>query len=280
MPPPTGGPGVIWTYDGDDADGSHRERGILAALHDVIGRARRELLLATFSLVGIRDRPELLLDPLRRAMAAHDLDVRLLVRPRNNVPEHRADTGALAELGVTIHGDSDTHAKGVIADGRYGALFSANFDAVYGMFSGVEVGARLDGRPALAEARRYFRHAMDHADLTFVPAPTQHELDRALGARWRRRWPHGARLTVSAAEADWRRLVNAATTGPVLWEKSRISGCTSEMSSPRSARADRRGSGSQWRGAGPMPPPGCGTGMPNAPAPAPRGRSGVAVRRC
>ncbi|MEN3612268.1 phosphatidylserine/phosphatidylglycerophosphate/cardiolipin synthase family protein [Plantactinospora sp. ZYX-F-223] len=221
VPPLAGGPGVIWTYDGEDGAGPHRERGILDAVHDVIGRARRELLLATFSLVGIRDRPDLLLDPLRRAMAAHDLDVRLLVRARNNVPEHRADTAALAELGVTVHGDSDTHAKGVIADGRYGALFSANFDAVHGMFSGVEVGTRLDGRPALAEARRYFRHAMEHADLAFVPAPTQRELDQGLGARWRRRWPHGERLTVSAADADWRRLVDAAATGPVLWEEAK-----------------------------------------------------------
>ncbi|GAB3970427.1 hypothetical protein GCM10027615_26820 [Plantactinospora veratri] len=221
VPPPAGGTGVIWTYDGEDGDGPHRERGILDAVHDVIGRARRELLLATFSLVGIRDRPELLLDPLRRAMAAHELDVRLLVRGRNNVPEHRADAAALAELGVTIHGDSDTHAKGVIADGRHGALFSANFDAVHGMFSGVEVGTRLDGRPALAEARRYFRHAMEHADLAFVPAPTQRELDEGLGARWRRRWPQGERLTVSATDADWRRLVEATATGPVLWEEDK-----------------------------------------------------------
>ncbi len=28
---------------------------------------------------------------------------------------------------------------------------------------------------------------MDHADLTFVPAPTQYELDRGLGAFRRRR---------------------------------------------------------------------------------------------
>ncbi|MFC6017688.1 phosphatidylserine/phosphatidylglycerophosphate/cardiolipin synthase family protein [Plantactinospora solaniradicis] len=219
-PPLTDGTGVIWTYGGEDGDGTHGELGILSALHDVIGRAREELLLATFSLVGIRDRPELLLDPLRRAMAAHDLDVRLLVRARNNVAAHRADTAALAGLGVTIHGDSDTHAKGVIADGRYGALFSANFDAVHGMFSGVEVGTRLDGRPALAEARRYFRHAMTHADLEFAPAPTQQDLNRRLGARWRRPWPYGPRLTVSAGDGDWRRLVGAAGSGPVLWEDS------------------------------------------------------------
>lgn len=212
-PPPADGTGVIWT------DGDHDEHAILAALHDVIGRARRELVLATFSLAGIREHPDLLLNPLRSAMAAHNLDVRLLVRSRNNVATHRADTAALAELGVTVYADSRTHAKGVIADGRYGALFSANFDAVHGMFDGVEVGVRLDESPALAEAERFFDHAMAHADMKFVPSPTQDELDRGLGARWKRRWPHGGRLAVRADEATWQRLVAAATTGPVLWEE-------------------------------------------------------------
>ncbi|NUR95269.1 MAG: phosphatidylserine/phosphatidylglycerophosphate/cardiolipin synthase family protein, partial [Kribbellaceae bacterium] len=212
--PLASGPGVIWTY-GDAAD---NERGILNALHDIIGRARRELLLATFSLVGIRRNPELLLNPLHGAITDHGVDVRLLVRARNNVAAHRADVAALADLGVKIFGDSDTHAKGAIADGRHGALFSANFDADHGLLDGVEVGVRLDGRPALAEAHRYFAHAMSHADLSFTSRPTQRELDRGLGARWHRRWPFEQRIKVACSDADWDRLVATATTGPVLWE--------------------------------------------------------------
>lgn len=212
--PLTDGPGVIWTH----GNAEDSERGILAALHDVIGRARREVLLATFSLVGIREHPELLLDPVRRAIADRGVRVRLLVRARNNIAAHRADATALADLGVTIHGDSDTHAKGVIADGRYGALFSANLDAAHGLFDGVEVGVRLDGRPALTEAHRYFQHAMAHADLTFAMRPTQRELDRALGARWRRRWPFGELISVSCAVSEWQALAAASAVGPVLWE--------------------------------------------------------------
>lgn len=214
VPPPAEGPGVIWT------DGDHREHGILAALHDVIGQARRELILATFSLAGVRDRPEMLLNPLRTAMAGHDLDVRLLVRPRNHIAAHRADTEALAALGVKVHADSRTHAKGVIADGRFGALFSANFDAVHGMLDGVEVGVRLDVSPALVDAKRFFDHAMEHADMSFVPHPSQRELDQGLGAHWQRRWPHGRRLVVRADDDAWRRLAEAAKTGPVIWEEA------------------------------------------------------------
>jgi phosphatidylserine/phosphatidylglycerophosphate/cardiolipin synthase-like enzyme len=207
--PATTSPAVIWTDTG--------EPGILTALHDIIARARTELLLATFSLAGIRDRPELLLDPLRNAMDNRALDVRLLVRARNNRADHRADTSALAELGVRIHPDSATHAKGAIADGIHGALFSANFDAHHGMFDGVEVGVRLDRHPALTEARRYFLHAMDHADRRYVNQPTQRELDAALGAHWQTRWPYPTRITLTADRTAWRTLSDATHTGPILW---------------------------------------------------------------
>jgi phosphatidylserine/phosphatidylglycerophosphate/cardiolipin synthase-like enzyme len=210
VPPLTGDTGVIWTQ------GS--KSGILTTLRDTIGLARGELLLATFSLRGLTSHPELLLDPLRQAMTDHRLDVRLLVRGRNNIAEHRADATALAKLGVAIHADSDTHAKGVIADARYGALFSANFEAEHGLLGGVEVGVRLDGRPSLIEAHRYFLHAMDHANLRFEPSPSQHDLDCALAARWRHRWRHDQRLTVTATNADWTTFTSASGIAPVLWE--------------------------------------------------------------
>ncbi|OZV84552.1 hypothetical protein CA850_01495 [Micromonospora echinospora] len=207
--PSTGPHGVVWT------DGN--EHGILTTLHDVIGRARHELLLATFGLVGVRDRPEMLLDPLRRAIREHGVDVRLLVRARNNIADHRRDTAALAEAGVRIHADSYTHAKGVVADGRHGALFSANLDASHGLYDGVEVGVRLDHRPVLTEARRYLLHAMAHADRRFEPQPTGRALDAGLRAAWQTRWRGRARITVAASDADWRTLTEAVEWGPVLW---------------------------------------------------------------
>ena len=53
-------PSVIWTYTD--------ELGIRDAIHDIIGRARRSLILATFSLNGIVDHPDLLLAPLERTV--------------------------------------------------------------------------------------------------------------------------------------------------------------------------------------------------------------------
>lgn len=202
--------GVIWTHDD--------ERGILDTIHDVIGRARERLLLTTFSLNGVAERRELLLDPLERALDAHPLDVSLLARARNNLVTHRRDAEALAGLGVSIHADSLNHAKAVIADERHGALFSANFDAHHGLLSGVEVGVRLDGQPALNEAVRYFDHALANADLTFVVRPTQREMNERLGANWRSPWPFEADIRVTASHPIWERLQNAVASPPVLYE--------------------------------------------------------------
>jgi hypothetical protein len=71
-------PSVIWTHDG--------ELGILDTIHHIIGKARRTLLLASYSLNGLTEHPELLLTPVERAIRAHRPQVSLLVRARNNHP--------------------------------------------------------------------------------------------------------------------------------------------------------------------------------------------------
>ncbi|MEJ3742488.1 phosphatidylserine/phosphatidylglycerophosphate/cardiolipin synthase family protein [Actinomycetes bacterium KLBMP 9797] len=202
-------PGPIWTHDD--------ERLILHTLHHVIDHAQHELLLATFGLRGLTREPELLHNRIAAAIQ-RGVQVTLLCRARNNLPDHRDEAVALSALGVRVVGDSLTHAKGVIADGRHGALFSANLDGDHGLTSGVEVGVRLDGSPALAEAERYLRHAIDHADLDFVVGPTQTQLDARLGAEWRRPWPRPDTITLTAPDAAWDAL--ASIEPPVLYTRS------------------------------------------------------------
>ena len=212
VPPADPGNSVIWTYEDS-------EHVILATLHDVIKRAERDLLLATYGLTGLTEQPGLLLGPLAHAIEQRQLDVSILVRSRNNIPGHRRDAAALAELGVRIYADELNHAKGVIADEACGALFSANFDAKHGLDSGVEVGLRLDGTAALREAVRYFRHAIACSNQVFDPRPTQKSLNQRFAARWRKPWPLGPRLPVHAETACWQELL-AQARPPVLWLQS------------------------------------------------------------
>ena len=212
MPAPSVSPGIIWT-DGE------KEPFILRTLQEIIGLARKELLLASFSLCEMRAHADLLLDPVATAIRERGVHVRMLVRGRNNVATHCEDAQRLADLGVEIIADTLNHAKGVIADGRHGALFSANFDAQHGLTNGVEAGVRLDGLDALQDARAYFDHAMDNADLRFVNRPTSRTLAGELAVGWRQRWTLPNEVLVFADDPVWWELAEAAREHVALFEQ-------------------------------------------------------------
>ncbi|MEV0129609.1 phosphatidylserine/phosphatidylglycerophosphate/cardiolipin synthase family protein [Dactylosporangium sp. NPDC050688] len=205
LPEPATETGPIWTL--------HQQHHILDTIHSVIASAETSLVLATFSLDGLTGRPDLLVDPLRAAID-RAVDVRLLLRGRNNIQRHVTDAATLHELGVRLYPCRRNHAKGVIADGRRGALFSANFDATHGLVSDVELGMRLDGTAALAEALRYFEHAIAERDLDYVVDPPAALLAEHLHAHQLRRWPLGAELTLTGPPPE-------LTTGPVLFTGSK-----------------------------------------------------------
>ncbi|WP_432904030.1 phospholipase D-like domain-containing protein [Micromonospora matsumotoense] len=199
--------GPIWTR--------HTEHHIAATIRRLVRSASRELLLATFSLDGMSGRRELLLADVQAAVE-RGVTVRMLLRGRNHVPTHFADAATFAELGVQLYPCTLNHAKGVIADGVRGALFSANFDARHGLDRDVELGMRLDDTPALAEAARYFEHAIAERDLDYVRRPTAAVLAERLYSYQVSAWPLGEQVTVLAGDADWARLVDTAE-GPVVF---------------------------------------------------------------
>jgi phosphatidylserine/phosphatidylglycerophosphate/cardiolipin synthase-like enzyme len=257
VPPPANSRSaeVIWT------DG--REHHILAAIQDIIASADSELLLASFGLTRLHEHHELLLDPIHAA-AQRGARVKLLIRPRRDKPRHLAEATELANSGIEIYGDQRTHVKAAIADGRHGALFSANFDFEHGLTSGVEVGCRLDGTPALGDATRYLRHAIDQANLVYRVEPTHHDLNEQLDADWRLPWPFGKHIPVAASPQEQVALARAAAEWPVLftiqsgnelelhagvhrWRLARRTHNRYELSRSASARrTDSRSTLTQW----------------------------------
>jgi phosphatidylserine/phosphatidylglycerophosphate/cardiolipin synthase-like enzyme len=209
------GNGPLWTYESSAT--------VLAAVRELIDSARSDLVLATYSLLGIAHglsdrepaRPDLLLDPVRAAVD-RGVAVRLLLRGRNIGDATRREATAFAEAGVRIVPDRLNHAKGVIADGARGALFSANFVPGMGLLGGVEVGMRLDGTPALDEAGRYFAHAMAEADMDFVRDATAAELLPGVYVESFTAWSHPTPIDVAMRTADWSAL--AAGTDFALYE--------------------------------------------------------------
>lgn len=201
---PLGAPGPIWTGSDD--------RLILAAIHDICALATTDLVLATFSTAGLEDHPDLLFDPVYAAVK-REVRVRLLLRSRN-YEAARNTAGTLAGWGVQVYGDDKTHAKCAIADGKHGAIFSANFDAEHGIYDGTEMGMRLDGEPVLADVAHFFDHCIACAPQHLVQNPTAAQ-GTSLAARMLRDWPLPAGLAVRCEDGAWSAL--AATTGPVLF---------------------------------------------------------------
>jgi phosphatidylserine/phosphatidylglycerophosphate/cardiolipin synthase-like enzyme len=208
LPPPQPGTvGPIWTL--------HDQHHIKDTIASLISSARSQLLLATFSLDGMVGQENLLFDPVRSAVQ-RGVSVCLLLRGRNNNSAHSADAQALAKLGVRLYPCSLNHAKGVIADRARGALFSANFDARHGLDRDVELGMRLDGTLALADALRYFEHAIAERDLDYVQDPPAAVLADRLWSRAVSRWPLPVAVDVTTTDADWAELT-AVTEGPALF---------------------------------------------------------------
>lgn len=156
------------------------------------------------------------LDPIRIAVT-RGVRVKLLLRPRRNLPRHLTEATELAKSGVEIYGDQRTHVKAAVADGRHGALFSANFDFEHGLTSGVEAGCRLDDTPALGDTTRYLRHAIDQANLVYAVKPTRRDLNERLDTDGRVPWPLGKRVDVVAGREDQIALAEAAVQWPVMF---------------------------------------------------------------
>lgn len=143
---------IIWTH--------HTDHHIAKAIRRTIHGAKRDLTLASFSLDGLTAKPEWVIEPLEGA-ARRGININLLVRSRMFY-EHVRQVEILADMGVTIYGDSLNHAKAIIADETRGAIFSANFDLQRGLLDGVEAGLLLaEGDLAAKEVARYLQHAIN-----------------------------------------------------------------------------------------------------------------------
>jgi hypothetical protein len=158
------------------------------------------------------------LEPVAEAIA-RGVRVDLFLRAMNHRDGHRRDAALLHRLGVHILADDLTHAKAAVADNRAGVLFSANFDAQHGLDagSGIEVGARLDGTPALSHLVTYLDHASACAKSEFVDTPTGRDMDARLDQPWQTRWPLDHNLRVDADNPTWHAL--SAINDIVLWHR-------------------------------------------------------------
>jgi hypothetical protein len=211
--------GVVWTDDD--------EHFIVKAIHETIASTREDLILSTFSLNKMTERPEFLIEPVSKLMKDRAPSARLLLRVRNHFATHRRDAELLSSLGVQVFADDLNHAKGIISDRQRGILFSANFDADHGLCNGVEAGTILPpGSSAVQDAADFFEHSMAHCRFRFSVDPTQAVLSGELAVGWQAPWPLGNTVRVATPAAMWNSFLQAGEAGPVLFTENGAGGIT------------------------------------------------------
>jgi phosphatidylserine/phosphatidylglycerophosphate/cardiolipin synthase-like enzyme len=122
---------VIWTAD--------HQTMILDNIVSYIRSAQKRILLATYSFTSMIKNRHLLLDHLLEA-ANKGIKIELFMRARSR---DLKELIPLLKANIKIKANLSNHAKYAIIDDKKAILFSANFDGIYGLTSGVEVGVRL-----------------------------------------------------------------------------------------------------------------------------------------
>lgn len=120
------------------------EESLQRAAIELIDGARRHIRAATYSFIGMERHP--VGAALARAVA-REVEIDLLVQPRNHLAAQRATCAWLASLAperVHLHGHRRTHTKSLVADAERALIWTGNLEAAHGWNNGIEVGLRVD----------------------------------------------------------------------------------------------------------------------------------------
>lgn len=182
------------------------ENSIREATLDLLENARRELVIASYSAVSLRD--HVVGRALQKAMA-RGVQVLLVLRPRNLHRDQTDTCGFLCE-GIpddrlVVLGHDHTHAKAIVADGERALIWTGNLDGKAGYDSGIEVGVMMKDRVSVAATRNHVVAIARRATHKSIVRPALHDIaridKRALSGAWILCLPPGARPGAAALAA-------------------------------------------------------------------------------
>ncbi|WP_309893461.1 phospholipase D-like domain-containing protein [Archangium sp.] len=144
----------------------------------LIGTARRELVMASYSAVGLKGHA--VGQALRRAMVERGVRVLLVVRSRNLSEDQRKTCAWLFE-GLhpnqwCLRAHPLTHAKAIVADGERALVWTGNLDGHHGYEAGIEVGIETDQPPLAGTIREYVTALAARSSQVGEPYPTLTEV--------------------------------------------------------------------------------------------------------
>jgi len=155
------------------------ERSLLERTLALIDGARQELVIASYSAVGLQKHA--VGAALKRALA-RGVRLLLVLRPRPNEDQQATCSWLLESVPpeqVCVRGHRLTHAKAIVADGHRALLWTGNLDGHHGYDNGIEVGIEFSRPEAVRLVRDYVVALAGRAGYSGVFGPTLAELAEA-----------------------------------------------------------------------------------------------------
>jgi phosphatidylserine/phosphatidylglycerophosphate/cardiolipin synthase-like enzyme len=145
---------------------------------EIIDSAQARLAIATYSFIGMETHP--IGAALEKAIA-RGVEVDVLVQPRNHICAQRITCQWFLELApdhVRLYGHRRTHTKSIIADDRFGLIWTGNLEATHGWNNGIEVGLRIEDAGVASAVARWISDVMRRATHRPVISPSEEDLTR------------------------------------------------------------------------------------------------------
>lgn len=160
---------ILWSYE----DFQHL---IYDKLVDLISQATKEIMISTYSIVGLRNLAELTMQ-FQLFLQNKKGSVRVFCRAMNHRSDHIAACTELSKIGVEIFGDMFNHSKGISVDDNEGIIFTANIDGFHGLKNGFEVGYFFDrSHRSFSKFNSFLSYQLEAAPFIFKRSAEKQEV--------------------------------------------------------------------------------------------------------
>jgi len=160
---------VVWTYE-------DMNNLIYRKLCSLVLEAEKEILLSTYSFVGLEKLSELISN-INLFIGEKKGSIRAFCRAMNHRIDHLKACSLLNKAGVEIYGDMFNHSKGISIDNKSGMIFTANIDGNHGLINGFEIGYSLDhNHNSFDKFDSFLKYQINSAPFQFTESPLKKDL--------------------------------------------------------------------------------------------------------
>lgn len=158
-----------WTYE-------KYQHSIYEKLNESFLNGEKEILLSTYSIVGLQNLNELI-ENIQSFIQQKKGSVKIFCRAMNHRTDHVSACSQLSQIGVEIFGDMFNHSKGISVDNKTGMIFTANIDGHHGLKNGFEIGYSLNSsHKSFSKFNSFLKYQIESAPFVFRTSPSKNDI--------------------------------------------------------------------------------------------------------